>query len=194
VASQSQKTQNQGAGGLSSGAKIGLGVGIPLAIIVIAGGILLAFLLGRGKPKKPGNGAAQPGEQAFAPPPQQQQQQQQQEYPINGSFALAPATVMAEKIGMQPTVQEMYPPQPTMTPQPGDQAMYPHIENAPSPPPVYANLQRMQPIAVPMTQTNAHELSNGAPPVVSQGQMHSHVHEAPTSFPASNGPVELPGR
>ncbi|KAK8040955.1 hypothetical protein PG994_013962 [Apiospora phragmitis] len=49
VSSTGQPSVDNGSpnGGLSSGAKIGLGVGIPLGLLLIGGSVAAAFLLGR---------------------------------------------------------------------------------------------------------------------------------------------------
>jgi len=51
--SSNESTGNKHSGGLSTAAKVGIGAGVPLGVLVIAGGLLLAFFLGRRKKSTP---------------------------------------------------------------------------------------------------------------------------------------------
>jgi len=99
-------SSQQGTGGLSTGAKVGIGAGVPLGLFVIAGGILAAYFRGRRGRGTPTADASHIEQQPKAEAPQQPPT----------SFAAGPVTT--EKFGHQPAVTEIHPqPQPMSQPQ-----------------------------------------------------------------------------
>lgn len=173
----------QGSGGLSTGAKIGIGVGVLFGVFAIAGGILAAYFLGRKKRSTPTANVSHVQQQFTAQEPQ----------PPPTPFAAVP--VAAEKFLHQPVVTEIYPPRP-QPPTSAVSAVSPATLLDTTPPPlVYAQPQQST-IALPQF-SQVYEApgvpSQYIPPSFSPQGLPPHtVHEAPTHAPGVAGCIELP--
>ena len=177
----------QGSGGLSTGAKIGLGVGVPLGVFAIAGGILAAYFLGRKKRSTPTANVSHVEQPSTAQAPQQPPT----------PFAAVPVT--AEKFLYQPAVTEIYSPRPQPPASAVSGVSRAPLPDAAHPPPGYAQPQQSA-IAPPQFSQvyEAHGVSSqyippsfspqGPPPPTNT------VYEAPTNAPRVTGGIELPAR
>ncbi|KAF2669660.1 hypothetical protein BT63DRAFT_455647 [Microthyrium microscopicum] len=169
-------------GGLSTGAKIGIGIGVPLAVFLI-GGIFAAFLLGRRR-KIAAVGQAPPA-YSYA----------EQQAPVQGPNGFASMS-MDPKMAPQASVVDMYPLQSQDMQM--SQQMHQQVPQQPIPHPNAFEMQGSMAQSqfnhgyansgVSPQQLHATPLPTHASPV----SAHQQVYEAPTNAPMVTSASELP--
>lgn len=170
--SSSNNGDQKSSGGLSLAAKVGIGVGVPLGVLLLAGGIILAYWLGKRKKDTPTgqiSSAQQPSTAEINPRPPATYTS----VPIDAKFAPPPA------------VTEIYP-QPQTPP--------PMIQQ----PNAYQEPGTISPLQPTMLQPPLYEAAGvprqyDMPGVAPQGSPpRSMVYKVPTNAPTVTGNAELP--
>lgn len=88
--SSGNNSKQKSSGGLSTAAKVGIGVGVPLGVLLVAGGIILAYVLGTRKRNTP-TAQASSAEKPSTAQPSPQSPVAHTSVPVDAKFAPSPA-------------------------------------------------------------------------------------------------------